>query len=442
MNQKEQLLKTWGENIQRAVNAGKFGRQKQRLAIGIVTGPRMGGLDIVAREDPAGLKKSFNEQDGLNLAATVPWIFAEGHVNVFSHGRLIRVEAPWPAQLAETNILLKTVLSAAPRHLTHGWVAGHDDQGRIIIPNFILEPHWLFSGQTGGGKSVAITTAVAQLALHSEGKTQFILIDGKGGESLSAIGAVPYLIGPPAYDIETAAAALTWAVAEMARRYESLRGLSGAERSRWEDSTPRIVLVIDEIQTVVQRSDLAAHISLLLQQGRAAKINLIISTQHPTNNVLGGNTMKTNLAGRVVFKMNSSDASRVAIGAPEPDARNLLGRGDSYILASGSFARVQIAYLERDELDRLRGHRPLMEEWPAEVEGATLEGTTPTGYSARQLAIAIHCAQNSIGRPTLKRLLDEAGEGKIGMQRLYGLQKFSQEVADAMSAIDLKTDQA
>lgn len=442
MRQKENLLKIWAENIQRAVNAGKFGRQKQRLAIGIVTGPRMGGLDIVAREDPAGLKKAFNEQGGLNLAATVPWVFAEGHVNVFSHGRLIRVEAPWPPQLAETNIPLKAVLQTVQKHIVDGWVAGWDDQGRTIIPNFYLEPHWLFSGATGSGKSVAITTAVAQLALHSQGKTHFILIDGKGGESLSAVGAVPYLIGPPAYDIETAAAALAWAVAEMARRYESLRGLSGAERSRWEDSTPRIVLVIDEIQTIVQRSDLAANISILLQQGRAAKINLIISTQHPTNNVLGGNTMKTNLGGRVVFKMNSSDASRVAIGAPEPDARNLLGRGDSYILASGSFARVQIAYLERDELGQLRGSRPLMEEWPTADEGATLEGAAPTGYSARQLAIAIYCAQRNIGRPTLKKLLDEAGEGRIGMQRLYSLQKFSQEVAGAMSAINVETGQA
>lgn len=425
-NQKVTYLHQWANKLQQEVNAGKFGKARQKLAISFVNGPRVGGLDLVAQDNPGALKKALNENDGLNLANTVPWHFAEGRPNIFSHGRVIRVEAPWPQELAETNIPLRKTQAVVQKKFVSGWVAGNDDQGRLIVPNFMLESHWLFAGQTGSGKSVAMTSAIGQLAQASGGKTQFILIDGKHGESLSALAKAPYLVGPPAYDMETVGGALTWTISEMARRYTVLRNLSADQRESWEKETSRIVLVIDEIQTVSQRPEFAQMIALLLQQGRASKINLIVSTQYPLNGILGDSTMKQNLGGRVVLKMNSYEASRVAIGASEPDSTKLLGRGDAYIVAGGNFARVQIAYLNRHELAQLPTTAPDLDEWPAEDK--TSADSLALGFSPKQVAVSILAAKDGKGRPALKYDLETSSAGRLGTMKLIDLLSFGREI--------------
>lgn len=384
------LLRLWRDRIERAVRGGQFGPRvrAEDLVITPIPGPRAGVLLIIAGMGAEVLLKGFSGTSKITLRSTVPWDFTGAPI-AFEDRRYIRVEAGWPPELAEDDIPLRSI--GENPHRSDQWIAGRDEYGATIAPTFKQASHWLIAGATGTGKTTTMRSAIAQMARKSGEiytqrgveETRFVLIDGKMGEGLGDLHAIPMRVGPLAWERTGAFKALGWVMAEMKKRYDTGRRLKmtgnpaqvdaegkvlvASDYDLWYENLVRVVVVIDEVQTFTGRGDfeMIDAVSAIAAQGRAAKINLILGTQHPVNDVLGSPTIKSNVTGRIVLHTNSAKASEVALGQPEPRSDRLLLNGDAYVaILPGSIARVQIAYMTNAEISAIPKVAPWFEEWP------------------------------------------------------------------------------
>ena len=126
--------------------------------------------------------------------------------------------------------------------------------------------------------------------------------------------------------------------------------------------------------------------------------------------------------------MSDYKASEVAVGQASPRADWLLGAGDAYAVVPGQVQRVQIAYYERREIDRLLTSQPTIDQWP-DFQADKLEAPQPGAFCARELATSLLCAAKGEGRPTMiKRMAMKDGDRA---RRLY---KLGREVHDELEA--------
>ncbi len=414
VDQRQPLLNQWASAIDRAAPVGALSSDTKAISIKrieYIAGPRAGALEIDAGFDAGRLLRALSADDMALARQFVPWVFV-GQPAVYMQGRFVRVEAGWNDALAQKMISVKQ-LNTRPNG-SGRWVAGMNEQGRAV--NLHLSdnaPHFLVAGTTGSGKSVCLRSMVTQLSQRGD---QLALIDGKFGEGLRNLDHLPGVVGPLAVDIETARGALAWTVAEMVRRYE-----------QGETDAVRLVVVVDEVQELIGDASIAEMVRRIAAQGRAARVSIILATQHPTTKALGDDaSIKRNVTGRIALRVADYKASEVAIGQASPRADWLLGAGDAYAVVPGQVQRVQIAYYERREIDRLLTAQPTMSEWPM-FEAARLDTPQPGTFGARELAVSLLCAATGDGRPTMiKRLAMKDGDRA---RRLY---KLGREIHDEL----------
>jgi len=277
------------------------------------------------------------------LRQLVPWDFGANRPNAFMSGRYLRLDAPWPEPLAETDVPLRSL----GRHPDGDgrWIAGKNEGGDTITIGFSLDrtPHWLFSGTSGSGKTVAVKTALVQLA--RDPRNRFVLVDGKRGLSLRSLAHLNGRIGPLATTPAEWKAALGWANGEMNRRFNS-----GYET--------RIIVVVEEIQEIIADAACAEMVARLVTLGREVEMHALLTTQHPTVKSLGGPRVSRNLAGRLALKVTDDVASRVAVGSSSPRADYLLGRGDGYAVSVDTVHRAQMALSDEQDLAQASGGDP------------------------------------------------------------------------------------
>ena len=280
---------------------------------------------------------------------------------------------------------------------------GKDIAGHPVVADLAKMPHVLVAGTTGSGKSVCVNTMVVSLLYKSTPEdVRMIMVDPKMLE-LAVYEGIPHLLSPVVTDMNEAANALRWSVAEMERRYKlmsmlGVRNLSGfnkkvvdaaakgepladpmqgelapEEEPRYLEKLPYIVVLIDEFadMMMVVGKKVEELIVRLAQKARAAGIHLVLATQRPSVDVITG-LIKSNVPTRMSFQVSSKMDSRVILD--QGGAEQLLGKGDMLFLPPGqAFAeRVHGAFVDDDEVHQVVEY--LKERYETKYVEAVLHG--------------------------------------------------------------------
>jgi DNA segregation ATPase FtsK/SpoIIIE, S-DNA-T family len=281
----------------------------------------------------------------------------------------VRILAPIPGKSAvgvevpntrPAKVTLGDVFQAYPD--ANDWTLpvglGKDISGRAVFFDLSEMPHLLVAGTTGSGKSVMLNGLLTSLLLTTDPRqVKMVLIDPKRVE-LSQFARVPHLITPVVTDVKKAANALTWAVAEMERRYEVLEqiGVRSVEgyNDRAESQMPYVVVVIDELADLMMQAGAKVEDAIirLAQKARAVGIHIVVATQRPSVDVITG-MIKANVPSRIAFAVSSQVDSRVILDSPGAEA--LLGMGDMLYkpVSAARPSRVQGAFISEAEVDRV-----------------------------------------------------------------------------------------
>ena len=293
---------------------------------------------------------------------------------------VVGIEIPNQTRATVTlkEVLAQSEFNDARRPLT--LALGKDIAGKPVYADLERMPHLLVAGTTGSGKSVGINTMLLSMMYRlTPDDVRLILVDPKMLE-LSVYEGIPHLLTPVVTDMQDAAKALQWCVAEMERRYRlmkelKVRNLGGfnekiAEADQRGESIPDpvadvdldgntpaleklplIVVVIDEFADMIMivGKKVEQLIARIAQKARAAGIHLILATQRPSVDVITG-LIKANIPSRISYQVSSQVDSRTIID--QVGAEQLLGHGDMLYLAPGTSVpeRVHGAFVSDDEV--------------------------------------------------------------------------------------------
>jgi S-DNA-T family DNA segregation ATPase FtsK/SpoIIIE len=283
----------------------------------------------------------------------------------------VRIEAPIPGKKAvgievpnerSATVTLRALLNrpawqSAKKSLT--FAVGLDIAGEPVYLDLADMPHLLVAGQTKAGKSVLINTFLTSLLYrNSPADLKLILVDPKFVE-MEPYNDIPHLLTPVVNDPEKCISALKWAVAEMERRYRSLkeskvRNIDEYNSKMQEEGMPYIVIVIDELADLMQMAarDVEALIVRIAQKARAVGIHLVLATQRPSVDVITG-LIKANVPARMAFTVASQIDSRTIID--QAGAEKLLGMGDMLLSTPDTPKpkRLQGAFISTDETNKV-----------------------------------------------------------------------------------------
>lgn len=235
-------------------------------------------------------------------------------------------------------------------------------------------PHILIAGATGQGKSVGLNAILASLVYKKHpAELKFILVDPKKVE-LTLYSRIErhYLAKLP--DSEEAIITDTRKVVrtlnslsiEMDNRYELLKDAQVRNIKEYNEKfkerrlnplhghrfLPYLVLVVDEFADLIMTAgkEVEGPITRLAQLARAVGIHLIIATQRPSVNIITG-TIKANFPARIAFRVISKIDSRTILDSGGAD--QLVGRGDMLMSTGSDLIRLQCAFIDTDEVERV-----------------------------------------------------------------------------------------
>lgn len=249
---------------------------------------------------------------------------------------------------------------------------------KINNENFIVDlatmPHLLMAGATGQGKSVGVNAILVSLLYKKHpSQLKFVLVDPKKVElSLYRVIEKHFLAKLPGEeeaiitDTKKVIATLNALCIEMDNRYDLLKEAGCRNIKEYNEKfvhrklnpqkghqfLPFIVLVIDEFADLIMTAgkEVEMPIARLAQLARAVGIHLIIATQRPSVNIITG-TIKANFPARIAFKVSSKIDSRTILDAG--GAEQLIGKGDMLVSYNGEITRLQCAFVDTPEVDKV-----------------------------------------------------------------------------------------
>ena len=115
---------------------------------------------------------------------------------------------------------------------------------------------------------------------------------------------------------------------------------------------PYIVVVIDEFGDLIMTAgkEIEMPIARIAQLARAVGIHMIIATQRPTTTIITGN-IKANFPARIAFKVSAGIDSKTILD--RTGAQQLIGKGDMLYLGGAEPIRIQCAFVDTPEVERI-----------------------------------------------------------------------------------------
>ena len=112
------------------------------------------------------------------------------------------------------------------------------------------------------------------------------------------------------------------------------------------------MVIIDEFGDLIMTAgkEVELPIARIAQLARAVGMHMVIATQRPTTNIITG-TIKANFPARMAFKVMSQIDSRTILD--QGGANQLIGKGDMLFLAGNMPVRVQCAFVDTPEVERI-----------------------------------------------------------------------------------------
>ena len=115
---------------------------------------------------------------------------------------------------------------------------------------------------------------------------------------------------------------------------------------------PYIVVIIDEFADLIMTAgkEVEMPITRIAQLARAVGMHMVIATQRPSTKVITGG-IKANFPGRVAFKVAGRIDSSIILD--RTGAHQLIGRGDMLYSNGTEPVRVQCAFVDTPEVERI-----------------------------------------------------------------------------------------
>jgi len=251
---------------------------------------------------------------------------------------------------------------------------GKTISNEVYIADLAKMPHLLVAGATGQGKSVGINSILVSLLYKKHpSQLKLVLVDPKKVE-LTLFNKIErhFLAKLPGgedaiiTDTKKVVHTLNSLCIEMDQRYDLLKDAMVRNLKEYNEKfikrklnpnnghrfLPYIVLVVDEFADLIMTAgkEVETPIARLAQLARAIGIHLVLATQRPSVNVITG-TIKANFPARLAFRVLSKIDSRTILDSGGAD--QLIGRGDMLLATGSDLIRLQCAFVDTPEVDRI-----------------------------------------------------------------------------------------
>ncbi len=260
----------------------------------------------------------------------------------------------------------------------------------VFMFDLAKAPHLLVAGATGQGKSVGLNAIITSLLYKKHpAELKIVLVDPKKVEfsvystiEKHFLAKVPDEEADPIItDVTKVVRTLNSLCKEMDTRYDLLKIAQARNIKEYNKKfidrqlnpknghkyMPYIVVVIDEFGDLIMTAgkEVELPIARIAQLARAVGIHMIIATQRPTTNIITG-TIKANFPSRIAFRVGAMIDSRTILD--RPGAQQLIGRGDMLYLNGGEPVRVQCAFVDTPEVERINQFIAKQHSYPTAFE--------------------------------------------------------------------------
>lgn len=268
----------------------------------------------------------------------------------------------------------------------------------VFMVDLCKMPHMLVAGATGQGKSVGLNAIITSLLYKKHpAELKFVMVDPKKVEFSIYSPIENHFLAkiadgddePIITDVQKVVATLKSLCCEMDTRYDLLKKARARNIKEYNAKfknrqlnpenghrfMPYIVVVIDEFGDLIMTAgkEIELPIARIAQLARAVGIHMIIATQRPTTNIITG-TIKANFPARMAFKVSAMIDSRTILD--RPGANQLIGRGDMLFLSGSEPVRVQCAFVDTPEVERITTYIAKQQSYlgPFELPKVEMEG--------------------------------------------------------------------
>lgn len=281
-------------------------------------------------------------------------------------------------------------------------VMGRTIQNEDYVFDLAKAPHLLVAGATGQGKSVGLNVIMTSLLYKKHpAELKFVLVDPKKVElamykniEKHYLAKLPDAEEAIITDTDKVIHTLNSLCIEMDERYSLLKMAKVVRIKDYNEKfrnkrlnpnkghrfLPYFVVIIDEFADLIMTAgkEIETPISRIAQLARAVGIHLVIATQRPTVNIITG-VIKANFPTRIAFRVTSSIDSKTILD--QVGANQLIGCGDMLVSNGNELTRVQCAFIDTPEVEKVTEFIGDQQGYPTPYELPEFQGETKENES-------------------------------------------------------------